>query len=61
MSSKENHHNEIVESLRTMDIDEDLAWVLDSLIGFLKSPIWTTSLNNFVDQHSVGEFLRFLM
>lgn len=35
--------------------NEDQSWVLDSLIGFLKSPLWSSSLNNFVDQMSVGE------
>ncbi|XP_027206370.2 uncharacterized protein LOC113799872 isoform X2 [Dermatophagoides pteronyssinus] len=33
--------------------DEDQSWVLDSLVGFLKSPLWSTSLNDFIDRHSI--------
>ncbi|KAH9517589.1 uncharacterized protein LOC124490196 [Dermatophagoides farinae] len=33
--------------------NEDQTWVLDSLVGFLKSPLWSTSLNDFIDRHSI--------
>ena len=41
--------------------DEESAWVMDSLIGFLKSPLWSSSLNNFIDQKSTGKNLFFLL
>jgi hypothetical protein len=31
-------------------------WVLDSLVGFLKGPLWTQPLFSFLDEKSVGEF-----
>lgn len=37
--------------------EDEQTWVLDSLVGFLKSPIWSSSLNNFIDQMSIGELL----
>ncbi|XP_017461630.1 PREDICTED: cilia- and flagella-associated protein 36-like, partial [Rhagoletis zephyria] len=53
------NEEDIIESVEDDDEgegeneDEDQSWVLDSLVGFLKSPLWSSSLNNFVDQMSV--------
>jgi hypothetical protein len=33
---------------------DDNDWVLDSLIGFLKGPLWNVSILTFIDQKSVG-------
>ena len=30
-------------------------WVLDSLLGFLKSPTWTLAVRSFTDKNCVGE------
>ncbi len=55
------NEEDIIESVEDDDEgegeneDEDQSWVLDSLVGFLKSPLWSSSLNNFVDQMSVGK------
>lgn len=38
----------------TDDTGDDQSWVLDSLVGFLKGPLWSSSLNNFIDQKSIG-------
>ena len=45
------------EKMSTLDTekDEDQSWVLDSLVGFLKSPLWSTSLNDFIDRHSISK------
>lgn len=40
-------------------LSEDQSWVLDSLVGFLKSPLWSTSLNEFIDCNSIGKFFKF--
>lgn len=48
---------DIIETTEDDDEDEDQSWVLDSLVGFLKSPLWSSSLNNFVDQMSVGKLV----
>ncbi|RWS28492.1 cilia- and flagella-associated protein 36-like protein [Leptotrombidium deliense] len=34
-------------------IDSDVSWILDSLIGFLKGPVWNLPIINFVEQKSV--------
>ena len=34
------------------DMDD---WVLDSLVGFLKSPTWTIPRNSFTDHNCVGK------
>ncbi|KPM04541.1 The ARF-like protein 2 binding protein BART-like protein, partial [Sarcoptes scabiei] len=38
---------------RSSSIEEDQTWVLDSLVGFLGSPLWSSSLNDFTDQKSI--------
>ena len=38
------------KSLRGMD-----DWVLDSLVGFLKSPTWSQAISRFVDKNCVGK------
>lgn len=30
-------------------------WVLDSLVGFLKSPTWSSAVSSFTDKNCVGE------
>ena len=30
-------------------------WVLDSLVGFLKSPTWTLAVSGFTDKNCLGE------
>jgi hypothetical protein len=44
--------SEIRVSNETTADDND--WVLDSLIGFLKGPLWNVSILTFIDQKSVG-------
>ncbi len=38
-------------------------WILDSLVAYLRGPIWITPILNFVEQKSVGmattKFLSF--
>ena len=31
-------------------------WVLDSLVGFLKSPTWSLAVGGFTDKNCVGEY-----
>lgn len=54
------NEEDIIESTEDDDEDEDQSWVLDSLVGFLKSPLWSSSLNNFVDQMSVGKLVIYV-
>ena len=56
-TDKESNESEVkqLEEGEDENNDEDQTWVVDSLIGFLKSPLWSSSLNNFVDQMSVGK------
>ena len=35
-------------------------WVLDSLVGFLKSPTWTIPVNSFTDNKCVGKSYSFM-
>ena len=35
---------------------EDVSWVLDSLVGFLKGPVWNLPILNFIEQKSVSKF-----
>ena len=30
-------------------------WVLDSLVGFLQSPMWGDAVNSFIENQCVGE------
>ena len=30
-------------------------WVLDSLVGFLKSPMWKDPVSKFIDRNCVGK------
>lgn len=55
------NEEDIIESTEDDDEDEDQSWVLDSLVGFLKSPLWSSSLNNFVDQMSVGKLVIYFV
>lgn len=36
---------------------EDNEWVLDSLVGFLKSEVWNVSTLAFIEQKSVGNYV----
>lgn len=33
-------------------------WILDSLVAYLRGPIWLTPILNFVEQKSVGKSSR---
>lgn len=35
-------------------------WVVDCLIGFLRSPGWSSPVNNFIDDNCVGETALFI-
>jgi hypothetical protein len=37
------------------DVNEDVSWVLDSLVGFLKGPVWNLPILNFIEQKSVSK------
>lgn len=39
--------------MEKVDDKNDASWVLDSLVGFLKSPVWNLSVLNFIEQKSV--------
>lgn len=33
-------------------------WILDSLVAYLRGPVWLTPIVNFVEQNSVGKHSR---
>lgn len=35
---------------------DDASWVLESLVGFLKGPVWNLSILNFIEQKSVSKY-----
>ena len=45
--------------MNTIEVEEQSnsgnEWVLDSLVGFLKGPLWSQPLFSFLDDKSVGE------
>ena len=36
--------------INTMEDD----WVVDSLIGFLETPLWKNPVDDFIEQHCIG-------
>lgn len=38
--------------------DDKLEWVFDSLVEFLRGPIWNIPVLTFIEQKSVGKFLN---
>lgn len=36
------------------DIENNADWILDSLVAYLRGPIWITPILNFMEQKSVG-------
>ena len=37
------------------DAEDQNSWVLDSLVGFLKGPVWNLTIQSFIEQKSVSE------
>lgn len=33
-------------------------WVVDSLIGYLQSPVWKVSIDNFAEEKCIGESVK---
>ena len=36
-----------------MDAGNDLEWLLDCMVEYLKSPLWTTEICDFIDNNCV--------
>lgn len=51
--------------MNSIEIEEQSSsgneWVLDSLVGFLKGPLWSQPLFSFLDEKSVGELRQLLL
>ena len=37
-----------------LGLENNPDWVLDSLVAYLRGPVWLTPIVNFVEQNSVG-------
>lgn len=37
------------------DLESNPDWILDSLVAYLRGPVWLTPIVNFVEQNSVGK------
>ena len=49
---------EPVEQSPTSDqsgMENNPDWILDSLVAYLRGPVWLTPIINFVEQNSVGK------
>lgn len=48
-----------MEQLEEPGVTENNAdWILDSLVAYLRGPIWIMPILNFVEQKSVGELIQ---
>lgn len=43
------------------DENEQLIWVFDSLVGFLKGPVWNIPIMTFIEQKSIGMLIIALL
>ena len=40
--------------------EEGFSWVFESLVGFLKGPVWEAAVLTYIEKKSVGEFAAIL-
>ena len=49
--------NRIDKVMEETSVDENSPdWILESLVAYLRGPVWITPIENFIEQKSVGKF-----
>ena len=44
------------EMEKSDDDSENADWILESLVAYLRGPVWVTPILNFLEEKSVGKF-----
>ena len=51
---------EASKSPKSPQSDDPDSWIYDSLVGFLKGPVWQVPVMSFVEQKSLSKFIHFI-
>ena len=54
MSKKGNSKARLKNKQTSKDEETEDSWVFDSLVGFLRGPVWCVPVMTFIEQKSLG-------
>ena len=55
MSKKGNSKARLKSKQTSKDEETEDSWVFDSLVGFLRGPVWCVPVMTFIEQKSLGK------
>ena len=55
MSKKGNNKASLKNKQTSKDEETEDSWVFDSLVGFLRGPVWCVPVMTFIEQKSLGK------
>ena len=55
MSKKGNSKARLKNNQTSKDEETEDSWVFDSLVGFLRGPVWCVPVMTFIEQKSLGK------
>ena len=55
MSKKGNSKARLKNKQTSKDEETEDSWVFDSLVGFLRGPVWCVPVMTFIEQKSLGK------